>query len=82
MLHMFHRLYLAYQVHYANHYVKAKFPQIPETHKLVQDLDLILVNTNNYIDYAKLLPPNVIPIGGFHLPDKPDPLPKVCKFNL
>lgn len=77
-LHLFHRLYANFQNYYAGYYIAEKFPNAPPAPRLVHDLDLILVNTNEFVDYPKLLPPNVIQIGGFHLNHQvQQPLPQV-----
>lgn len=77
-LHLFHRLYANFQNYYAGNYIAEKYPHVQPTHRLVHDLELIMVNTNEFVDYPKLLPPNVIQIGGFHLnQNQVQPLPTV-----
>ena len=77
MLHIFHRLYADYQVYSASQYVQAKFPELPPLDRIVHDFDLVFVNTNPFVDYPKLLPPNVKQIGGIHIPENLPTLPKV-----
>ena len=67
LLHLFHRLYMDFQVTYANFYVNQYYPQIPPLSQIVHDLDLILVNTNQFVDYPRLLPPNIKQVGGLQL---------------
>ncbi len=81
LLHLFHKFYADFQAFYAEAYIKARYPGLPSSRKLVHDLELILVNTNSYVDYPKLLPPNVLQIGGFHLTPTVPPLqPKFEAF--
>ena len=66
-----------FQTNYANYYIKPRFPHVPPVEKIVHDIDLVLVNTNNFVDYPKLVPPNVKFIAGIHLPSQVQPLPRV-----
>ena len=77
MLHIFHRFYADYQTYYASHYVRARFPQLPPLDRIVNDFDLVFTNTNPFVSFPQLLPPNVKEIGGIHIPTETPPLPKV-----
>jgi hypothetical protein len=74
---LLHRALMTHQVNTAAYYIRQKFPLVPGMDKIVHDVDLILLNTNDFVDYPRLLPPNVIKVGGLQL-RKPRPLPKVC----
>ena len=67
LLHLFHRLYMDFQVFYANSYINQYYPQVPPLSQIIHDLDLILVNTNQFVDYPRLLPPNIKQVGGLQL---------------
>ena len=77
MLHIFHRFYADYQTYYASQYVRARFPQLPPLDRIVNDFDLVFSNTNPFVSFPQLLPPNVKEIGGIHIPTETPPLPKV-----
>lgn len=77
MLHIFHRFYANYQTYYASNYVRARFPQLPPLDRIVNDFDLVFTNTNPFVSFPQLLPPNVKEIGGIHIPTETPPLPKV-----
>ena len=77
MLHIFHRFYADYQTYYASQYVRARFPQLPPLDRIVNDFDLVFTNTNPFVSFPQLLPPNVKEIGGIHIPTETPPLPKV-----
>ena len=77
LLHFFHRLYMDFQVTYANYYIPQYYPQIPPLSQIIHDLDLVLVNTNQFVDYPRLLPPSIKQVGGLQLMDQTiDPLPQ------
>lgn len=76
MLHIFHRFYADYQTYYASHYVRTRFPQLPPLDRIVNDFDLVFTNTNPFVSFPQLLPPNVKEIGGIHIPTETPPLPK------
>ena len=75
MLHVFHRFYADFQTYYASHYVRARYPHLPPLDRIVHDFDLVFVNTNPFVDYPMLLPPNVKQIGGIHIPTQTPLLP-------
>lgn len=47
-----------------------------------KNFSIILVNTLVGLDDPRPLLPSVIPIGGMHIDEKPDPLPKVVIITL
>ena len=50
---------------------------IPPLNKIIHDFDLILVNANQFVDYPRLVPPNIKQVGGLQvMPDKSGSLPK------
>ena len=67
LFHLFHRLYMDFQVYYANFYIHKYYPRIPPLRETIHDIDLVLVNTNEFVDYPRLLPPNVKQVGGLQL---------------
>ena len=77
ILHLLHRLYTDFLLAYANSYVNQYYPHIPPLNKIIHDLDLILVNANQFVDYPRLVPPNIKQVGGLQLmPDESGSLPK------
>ena len=64
------------QANYANYYIKEKFPSAPPIDKIVQNIEFIMVNSNEFVDYPRLLPPNVLQVGGLQMRE-PKPLPEV-----
>ena len=75
-LHVAHILYMYFQFFYANYYIQEKFPNAPPIDEIVQKLEFIMVNSNEFVDYPRLLPPNVIQVGGLQIKEPKD-LPKV-----
>ena len=64
------------QANYANYYIKENFPSAPPIDKIVQNIEFIMVNSNEFVDYPRLLPPNVLQVGGLQMRE-PKPLPEV-----
>ena len=75
-LHVAHILYMYFQFFYANYYIQEKFPDEPPIDEIVQKLEFIMVNSNEFVDYPRLLPPNVIQVGGLQIKEPKD-LPQV-----
>ena len=75
-LHVAHILYMYFQFFYANYYIQEKFPNEPPIDEIVQKLEFIMVNSNEFVDYPRLLPPNVIQVGGLQIKEPKD-LPQV-----
>ena len=67
-----------FQAWYADHYIQKKFPHAPPIDKIVKNIEFVMVNTNEFADYPRLLPPNVLQVGGLQIRDT-KPLPKVHK---
>ena len=75
-LHVFHYFYTEYQGYRSQSYIDTYYPGTPPISKLIHDLEVFLVNTNEFVDYPKLLPPNVVQVGGLQM--RPvQPLPQV-----
>jgi len=71
-LHVAHILYMYFQFFYANYYIQEKFPNEPPIDEIVQKLEFIMVNSNEFVDYPRLLPPNVIQVGGLQIKEPKD----------
>ena len=80
-LHVAHILYMYFQFFYANYYIQEKFPNAPPINEIVQKLEFIMVNSNEFVDYPRLLPPNVIQVGGLQIKE-PKVLPKVQLLHI
>ena len=78
-LHVGHIWYMYFQAWYADHYIQKKFPNAPPIDKIVKNIEFVMVNTNEFADYPRLLPPNVLQVGGLQIRDT-KPLPKVQKL--
>lgn len=52
-------------------------PKIPHIMDMVTNVSITLANYHPTVGYALSVPSNIIPIGGVHIGDKVDPLPKV-----
>ena len=63
----------------ARKYFKEDLPSFMDVWK---NLSIILVNTLIGMDEPRPLLPSVIPIGGMHIDEQPDPLPKVVIITL
>lgn len=56
-------------------------PDIPNVREVGRNVSLMLVNTHYTLHGAQLYPPNVIEVGGLHIPPHTNPLPKdIAKF--
>lgn len=54
------------------------FPGAPPVQDMLRsNLGLTLVNNHFTLAYPSPMSPNVVEIGGIHIPDKPNALPKV-----
>lgn len=53
------------------------FKDFPPFWDIGRNFSIVLVNTVPGLDDPRPLLPNVIPVGGMHIKDTPDPLPKV-----
>ena len=53
------------------------FEGFPSLEELEKKTAIILVNSDNLVDYPEPLPPNVIQIGGLQITE-PKKLPQVC----
>jgi glucuronosyltransferase len=71
--------YIPKQEAIAKKYFKEDLPRFMDVWK---NFSIILVNTLVGLDDARPLLPSVIPIGGMHIKEKPDPLPKVVIITL
>jgi glucuronosyltransferase len=71
--------YIPKQEAIARKYFKEDLPSFMDIWK---NFSVILANTLVGLDDPRPLLPNVIPIGGMHIKDQPDPLPKVMIIRL
>jgi glucuronosyltransferase len=58
------------------------FKDFPPFWDIERNFSIVLVNTVPGVDDPRPLLPNVIPVGGMHIKDAPDPLPKVSTLLL
>nr|XP_033326685.1 uncharacterized protein LOC117220621 [Megalopta genalis] len=61
---------------------KAYGPGIPDFMEMSRNVSLMMVNTHFSLHGAQPYPPNVVEIGGVHIPKKVFPLPKDIKMFL
>lgn len=52
-------------------------PKMPSVKDMVTNVSITLANYHPTVGYALSVPSNIVPIGGIHINDKVDPLPKV-----
>jgi glucuronosyltransferase len=71
--------YIPKQEAIARKYFKEDFPSFMDIWK---NFSIILANTLVGLDDPRPLLPSVIPIGGMHIKEQPDPLPKVMIITL
>ncbi|XP_054010164.1 UDP-glycosyltransferase UGT5-like [Hylaeus anthracinus] len=57
-------------------------PGVPDVKEISKNVSLMLLNTHYSLHGAQLFPPNIVEVGGMHLPSKPSPLPKDVKKFL
>ncbi|XP_031842459.1 UDP-glycosyltransferase UGT5 isoform X2 [Nomia melanderi] len=56
-------------------------PEVPNLMQMSHNVSLVFVNTHFSLFGARVHPPNVVEIGGIHIPKKTNPLPKdIAKF--
>ncbi|CAG7823277.1 unnamed protein product [Allacma fusca] len=55
-------------------------PDLPPLREIEQNVSLVLLNSYCSEEFARSLPPHVIPVGGMHIQNKTKPLPKVNNF--
>ena len=66
VLNIGHRLFMMQQAGTAEKYIQNKFPEFLPVSKLVHDIDLILVNSNFFVDCPRLIAPDIKYVGGLH----------------
>ena len=67
VLNIAHVMYMSEQASFAEVYIKKKFPEQLPVSKLIHDVDLILVNSNFFVDCPRLFTPDIKYVGGLHL---------------
>lgn len=79
LISIFERLLLIYQTSIVESCKKLHFPHLPSIPQMIHDVDVTLVNTNQLLDYPKLMSPNTKYLGGMQLKRKSQTLPNVSK---
>lgn len=75
----FNNLIMLYHTWYTDRVLGRIFPKgdMPSTWQLISDVNGMLINTNNVLDYPRLQPQTFINVGGMQISDKPKALPEV-----
>ena len=79
LISIFERLLLIYQTSIVESCKKVHFPHLPSIPQMIHDVDVTLVNTNQLLDYPKLMSPNTKYLGGMQLKRNSQRLPNVSK---
>ena len=67
LINIFERLLLIYQTSIVESYTKRYLPQLPSVPQMIHDVDVVLVNANQLLDYPKLITPNTKYLGGMQI---------------
>ena len=78
---MFAASIIYFHTWYTDQVLSRIFPDgsMPGTRQMLADLNGVLINTNNVLDYPRLQPETFVNVGGMQISEKPRPLPKVRK---
>ncbi|XP_064075769.1 UDP-glucosyltransferase 2-like [Vanessa tameamea] len=61
---------------YFSPFAKARGVTLPPYNEAIHDISVLFVNSHPSFSPAQSLPPNVVEIGGYHIPEEIPPLPK------
>ena len=69
---------------YTDRVLRKIFPDgnVPSSWQMLADINGVLINTNNVLDYPRLQPETYVNVGGMQIAEKPRPLPQVSMHIL
>ncbi|XP_015436890.1 PREDICTED: UDP-glucuronosyltransferase 2B15-like [Dufourea novaeangliae] len=79
----FTRIFATTVFHWHDQYMVRRIygPEFPDLKEMSRNVSLVFVNTHYTLHGAQPFPPNVVEVGGLHIPPKTSPLPRdIAKF--
>ena len=80
-LKIFAQCLMRYHAQYTDGIINQYFQDSESSRQMLADLNGMLINSDNILDYPRLQPETFVNVGGIQIKNKVDPLPEVKQQN-